>query len=54
MSDTRREIIRAFIPNSPLVGHLGIELVELEPDVAGRAPVPLTSDYRRYIVTYRR
>jgi uncharacterized protein (TIGR00369 family) len=34
VSQTRREIIGAFIPNSPLVAHLGIELVDLEPDVA--------------------
>ncbi len=34
MEQTRREVIAAFIPNSPLVGHLGIEVVSLEPDVA--------------------
>ena len=34
MTQTRREIIRGFVPNSPLVGLLGIELVEVEPDVA--------------------
>src|SRR5215210_5026141 len=34
MAQTRREVIEAFIPSSPLVGHLGIEVVSLEPDVA--------------------
>jgi uncharacterized protein (TIGR00369 family) len=34
MAQTRREVIEAFIPSSPLVGHLGIELVSLEPDRA--------------------
>ena len=34
MAQTRREIIEAFIPASPLVGHLGIEVVSLEPDRA--------------------
>jgi uncharacterized protein (TIGR00369 family) len=34
MTQTRREVIEAFIPSSPLVGHLGIEVVSLEPDVA--------------------
>ncbi|HEY7630641.1 MAG TPA: PaaI family thioesterase [Thermoleophilaceae bacterium] len=31
---TWREIIRSFIPQSPLVRHLGIELKTLEPDLA--------------------
>jgi uncharacterized protein (TIGR00369 family) len=31
---TWREIIRDFIPQSPLVRHLGIEVRTLEPDVA--------------------
>ncbi|HEY1596735.1 MAG TPA: PaaI family thioesterase [Thermoleophilaceae bacterium] len=31
---TWREIIRGFIPNSPLVRHLGIEVRTLEPDRA--------------------
>ena len=31
---TWREIIRGFIPQSPLVRHLGIELKTLEPDLA--------------------
>jgi uncharacterized protein (TIGR00369 family) len=31
---TWREIIRDFIPSSPLVRHLGIELRTLEPDLA--------------------
>ena len=34
MDQSRRELIRAFIPSSPLVQHLGIELVDLEPDRA--------------------
>jgi uncharacterized protein (TIGR00369 family) len=34
MTQTRREIIQAFVPNSPLVGLLGIELAEIEPDRA--------------------
>src|ERR671921_327133 len=34
MAQTRREVIEAFIPSSPLVGHLGIEVVSLEPDLA--------------------
>jgi uncharacterized protein (TIGR00369 family) len=34
MSPTRAEIVRSFLPNSPLVGHLGIELETLEPDHA--------------------
>src|SRR5215216_5540571 len=34
MEQTRSELIRAFIPTSPLVGLLGIELVRLEPDRA--------------------
>jgi uncharacterized protein (TIGR00369 family) len=28
------QVIRGFLPNSPLVGHLGIELVEIERDSA--------------------
>src|SRR4051812_23700717 len=31
---TRSEIIRAFIPESPFVGVLGLRLERLEPDVA--------------------
>jgi uncharacterized protein (TIGR00369 family) len=34
MTQTRREIIQAFIPSSPLVGLLGIELVDIEADRA--------------------
>jgi uncharacterized protein (TIGR00369 family) len=34
VTHTRSELIRAFIPTSPLVGHLGIRLVTLEPDRA--------------------
>jgi uncharacterized protein (TIGR00369 family) len=34
MTQTRSDIIRAFIPESPLVQHLGIELTELWPDTA--------------------
>lgn len=31
---SRRELIQQFIPNSPLVGHLGIRLESIEPDRA--------------------
>lgn len=31
---TRAEVVQAFIPSSPLVGHLGIRLVELGDDRA--------------------
>jgi uncharacterized protein (TIGR00369 family) len=31
---TRREVMLAFLPASPMVGHLGIELVELKEDHA--------------------
>ena len=34
MNQTRMELVRSFIPSSPLVQHLGIELVDLEPDRA--------------------
>jgi uncharacterized protein (TIGR00369 family) len=34
MTQTRRETITAFIPSSPLVGHLGIKLVDIELDRA--------------------
>lgn len=40
---TRLEIMREFVPNSPLVQHLGIELVSLEPD---RAELRLPFDQR--------
>jgi uncharacterized protein (TIGR00369 family) len=33
-SQTRAEIIRQFLPTSPYVGHLGIQLVDMQPDVA--------------------
>jgi uncharacterized protein (TIGR00369 family) len=34
MTQTRRDLIQAFIPNSPLAGLLGIELDEIEADRA--------------------
>jgi uncharacterized protein (TIGR00369 family) len=34
MTQTRRELLHAFIPQSPLVGLLGIELVDVETDRA--------------------
>ena len=34
MTQTRREVIQAFIPNSPLAGHLGIELADIGTDSA--------------------
>ncbi len=33
-SQTRAEIIRQFLPTSPYVGHLGIQLIDMQPDVA--------------------
>ena len=33
-SQTRAEIIRKFLPTSPYVGHLGIQLTDMQPDVA--------------------
>src|SRR5919106_6945911 len=40
---TRREVIEAFVPASPLVQHLGIRLRELSPD---RAELELPFDQR--------
>jgi uncharacterized protein (TIGR00369 family) len=40
---TRRELMRQFVPASPMVQHLGIELVELSPD---RAELALPFDSR--------
>lgn len=31
---TRAEFIRQFLPTSPYVGHLGIQLIDMQPDVA--------------------
>ena len=31
---TRADIIRQFLPTSPYVGHLGIQLIDMQPDVA--------------------
>jgi uncharacterized protein (TIGR00369 family) len=31
---SRAEIIRQFLPTSPYVGHLGIQLTDMQPDVA--------------------
>ncbi len=33
-SQTRAEFIRQFLPTSPYVGHLGIQLVDMQPDMA--------------------
>jgi uncharacterized protein (TIGR00369 family) len=33
-SQTRADIIRQFLPSSPYVGHLGIQLIDMQPDVA--------------------
>src|SRR2546425_9140846 len=33
-SQTRAEIIRQFLPTSPYVGHLGIQLTDMQPDMA--------------------
>lgn len=43
VAKTRRELMRKFVPASPLVRHLGIELVEL---VADRAELRLPFDER--------
>src|SRR2546428_12472376 len=31
---TRADIIRQFLPTSPYVGHLGIQLTDMQPDMA--------------------
>ena len=33
-SQTRADFIRQFLPTSPFVGHLGIRLTSMQPDVA--------------------
>ena len=33
-SQTRAEIIRKFLPTSPYVGHLGIQLIDIQPAMA--------------------
>jgi uncharacterized protein (TIGR00369 family) len=33
-SQTRADIIRQFLPTSPYVVHLGIQLIDMQPDVA--------------------
>ncbi len=33
-SQTRAVIIRQFLPTSPYVGHLGIQLIDMQPDMA--------------------
>src|SRR2546426_2297535 len=33
-SQTRADIIRQFLPTSPYVGHLGIQLTDMQPDMA--------------------
>lgn len=34
MSPSRADIIRQFLPTSPYVGHLGMQLTEMQPDMA--------------------
>src|SRR5260370_36491827 len=34
MSPTRTDIMRQFFPTSPFVGHLGMQLTDMQPDVA--------------------
>lgn len=34
MSQSRMDIIRQFLPTSPFVGHLGIELTDMQQDMA--------------------
>ena len=43
IAPTRREVMRAFVPASPLVQHLGIRLRDLSPD---RAELELPFDER--------
>jgi uncharacterized protein (TIGR00369 family) len=31
---TRADIIRQFLPTSPYVGHLGLQLIDMQPDMA--------------------
>ena len=33
-SQTRAEIIRQFLPTSPYVSHLGLQLIDMQPDAA--------------------
>src|SRR2546421_1936686 len=33
-SQTRADFIRQFLPTSPYVGHLGIQLTDMQPDMA--------------------
>ncbi len=34
ISQSRADIIRQFLPTSPYVGHLGIQLTDMQPDMA--------------------
>jgi uncharacterized protein (TIGR00369 family) len=34
MSQSRADIIRQFLPTSPYVGHLGMQLTDMQPDMA--------------------
>lgn len=42
ISQSRADIIRQFLPTSPYVGHLGIQLTDMQPDMATLA-LPFTS-----------
>ena len=46
MSQSRAEIIRQFLPTSPYVGHLGMQLTDMQPDMA-----VLTLPFERSLVT---
>lgn len=46
MSQSRAEIIRQFLPTSPYVGHLGMQLTDMQPDMA-----VLTLPFEKSLVT---
>lgn len=46
MPQSRAEIIRQFLPTSPYVGHLGMQLTDMQPDMA-----VLTLPFERSLVT---
>lgn len=46
MSQSRADIIRQFLPTSPYVGHLGMQLTDMQPDMA-----VLTLPFERSLVT---
>ncbi len=46
MPQSRAEIIRQFLPTSPYVGHLGMQLTDMQPDMA-----VLTLPFEKSLVT---